>query len=638
MRGARLGGLALGIVLFGVASGCRSLPSPPPPMEGGLVLLPDTLPPEAERAAKVHALYSIGIHHELADEYDRAADAYRQAYELDPDQERLALRLASMLALQRQPEEALRTVEDFRVRQPTSEQAIEWLAAFYGSTGEGERVIRLYTQLTEQNPKNPEAWIRLAAAYKRAGDTNAVKSTLEKAVTQAQPPTLLQQELVRMHLAGMQTAKDEEQLQQERQQAIRLLQQIAENLPGDLDTLNLLGELLFKNGQLPEAVAAYEKVLRIQPRDTSVKQRLVQVYLAMNDEEQAMNILADLTKNQKSPINLHVYIADMQLQAGRTNRAMEQLQLATAEEPTEPAFWLKLAALQADDNPKQAETTLRKALQNIPGNPQILEVMGLMRLAQNRYKQAAEFLQQAYDAAMADDPNEPMTPLFYYHIALASTHLGQTERAADWLERAMEMEPGILPLYMQRAITGTKSYRRNAAKVLRALAQGAGQKNASILAHLAVLNVYQKKMAQAIQGFDEVLALAQTDPLQATALTPWFYFWFGVALDEAKQGERSVEMFEKCIELAPDYAEARNYLAYVWALQGIRLDEALRHIQVALSEDPYNAAFLDTLGWVYYQMGEYEDALDVLQQADELRPDDPEIMDHLEKAREKLGR
>ena len=38
------------------------------------------------------------------------------------------------------------------------------------------------------------------------------------------------------------------------------------------------------------------------------------------------------------------------------------------------------------------------------------------------------------------------------------------------------------------------------------------------------------------------------------------------------------------------------------------------------SEDPYNAAFLDTLGWVYYQMGEYEDALDVLQQADELRP------------------
>ena len=115
MRGARLGSLALGIVLFGVASGCRSLPSPPPPMEGGLVLLPDTLPPEAERAAKVHALYSIGIHPELADEYDRAADAYRQAYELDPDQERLALRLASMLALQRQPEEALRTVEDFRV-------------------------------------------------------------------------------------------------------------------------------------------------------------------------------------------------------------------------------------------------------------------------------------------------------------------------------------------------------------------------------------------------------------------------------------------------------------------------------------------------------------------------------------------
>ena len=120
-------------------------------------------------------------------------------------------------------------------------------------------------------------------------------------------------------------------------------------------------------------------------------------------------------------------------------------------------------------------------------------------------------------------------------------------------------------------------------------------------------------------------------------LTPRFHFWFGVALDQDRQTDRAVKMFETCLKLEPDFADAHNYLAYVWAVRGERLDDALRHIQAALALDPENAAYLDTLGWVYYQQGNYAEALKLLQQADALHPGDPEILGHIEKTKEKLA-
>ena len=93
MRGFGQWRLAFGLVLFGIAAGCRSLPSPSPLLDGGLVSSPEALPLDQAKAAQAYAFYSIGIHHELADEYDLAYEAYRQAAELDSGNERLVLRM-----------------------------------------------------------------------------------------------------------------------------------------------------------------------------------------------------------------------------------------------------------------------------------------------------------------------------------------------------------------------------------------------------------------------------------------------------------------------------------------------------------------------------------------------------------------
>ena len=606
-------------------------------LDEGLVSSP-VLSAAEERAAQAHALYSLGIHHELADEYDLAYAAYRQAAELEPDNEHLLLRLASTLVLQRKTAEALRVVEEFLVRHPASESALLWLATFYGTAGNQERVLQLFRQMTRQFPEKPLGWLQLAAATGRSADLAAREAVLQEGLARAKPPAALRQELVRIQLGRMQSAKIPAEQAQARAAAIGLLRQVAEELPGDMETLYALGDLLAKDGQFEEAIRAYEKIERIRPADRQVKQRLARTFLAMDDQPKAIAALETLARDAREPGNANYYLGELYLQARDMTNAAAHYRLAANALTNEPAPWLKLAAIQAEEDPAVAAATLTEALDHMPGDPHLLEVLALVRLNQERFAEAADLMRQAYDAAAAAESGDGPSPLFFYNYATICTHLRRTQEAVGWLQRAIAQEPDFLDLYLQRATSYPPAFRRNATEVLRALANLPSTESAAVHAHLATLYLAQDKPARAAREFEKALDAVGRDPLQSEILTPRFHFWFGVALDQAKQTDRAVEMFEACLAKDPEYADALNYLAYVWAVRGVRLDEALRHVQAALALDPDNAAYLDTLGWVYYQQGRYAEALELLERANELRPDDLEIREHIEKTREKLGK
>lgn len=631
--------LVLGLVWVGVAAGCRSLPSPPSMLDGGLVVS-SPLSAERERLAQAHALYSLGIHHESAGEYDLASDAYRQASTLDPANERPVLRMATTLVLQRKTEDALRAVEDFVTRQPASEKALVWLANFYGTTGDRERVRQLYRQMTRQFPHNPVGWLQLASATARQEPTTftAVIHILEAGLSKARPPTALRQELVRIQLATMKAATDEASRRSARQQAIALLRDVADELPGDMETLYALGDLLVHAEQFEDAIRVYEKIERLQPSDLQIKQRLARTFLAMDDQAKAIAVLEDLAARDASSANVHFYLGELYLQADDATNAVAQFRAAATASPADPAPWLRLAALQADQDSDQATATLYEALTIIPDNPKLLEVLALIRLGQKQYTKAERLLAQVWKTVSTEDPDAIPSNIFFYNYATVCTHLRRVPQAADWLERALVQEPALLDLYMQRAMTGSPTLRQTTTSVLRQLATRDSPVAAAIHANLAILYLVRESPQRAVKEFENALAIIAANPLQADVLTPRFYFWYGVALDQTQQTPRAITMFETVIDLDPTYTDALNYLAYLWAVRGERLDEALRHSQTALNLAPDNSAYLDTLGWIYFQLGRYDDAIDLLQQANQLRPNDPEILDHIEKTLEKLGR
>ncbi len=111
----------------------------------------------------------------------------------------------------------------------------------------------------------------------------------------------------------------------------------------------------------------------------------------------------------------------------------------------------------------------------------------------------------------------------------------------------------------------------------------------------------------------------------------------GAVLEKDGQTEECISVLERALELAPNDPTCLNFLGYLLADRGERLDYAKKLISRAVEQQPDNAAFLDSYGWVYYRLGKYGDALSYLQKAAEL-DNDPTILDHLGDAYEANGK
>jgi len=116
------------------------------------------------------------------------------------------------------------------------------------------------------------------------------------------------------------------------------------------------------------------------------------------------------------------------------------------------------------------------------------------------------------------------------------------------------------------------------------------------------------------------------------------YYYRGICRERQKSWDAAEVDFRKALELYPDQPLVLNYLGYSLVDLGLNLDEALGMIRKAVALRPNDGFIVDSLGWAYYKLGRYEEAVKELERAVELRPADPVINDHLGDAYWKVGR
>ena len=145
-------------------------------------------------------------------------------------------------------------------------------------------------------------------------------------------------------------------------------------------------------------------------------------------------------------------------------------------------------------------------------------------------------------------------------------------------------------------------------------------RNADLFVYLGKLYFAQGQEDKALTQFERVIAL---DPKNTGAL----YIVGSCYLDRHRRKE-AVDLFKRCIAQDPMEDGCLNSLSYIYAEDGVELDEALSLVNRALEIQPDYAAYLDTRGWVYYRKGMYVEALKEISRAAEL-VEDPTIEEHL---------
>src|SRR5215213_8781838 len=119
----------------------------------------------------------------------------------------------------------------------------------------------------------------------------------------------------------------------------------------------------------------------------------------------------------------------------------------------------------------------------------------------------------------------------------------------------------------------------------------------------------------------------------------WLIFYFrGICNERAKAWDKAEADLKQALKLYPDQPHVLNYLGYSWIDQGVNLDEGMRMIRRAVEQRPDDGYIVDSLGWAYYRIHNYEEAVKQLERAVELKPEDPTINDHLGDAYWKVGR
>ncbi len=106
-------------------------------------------------------------------------------------------------------------------------------------------------------------------------------------------------------------------------------------------------------------------------------------------------------------------------------------------------------------------------------------------------------------------------------------------------------------------------------------------------------------------------------------------FQLGEAYERSRRYDEAAEQFQAVLALQPENSHAMNYLGYMWADNGENLEQALELIRRAVDLDPNNGAFVDSLGWALFRLGEFEQARRHLERANQLVPRDSTILEHL---------
>jgi tetratricopeptide (TPR) repeat protein len=145
----------------------------------------------------------------------------------------------------------------------------------------------------------------------------------------------------------------------------------------------------------------------------------------------------------------------------------------------------------------------------------------------------------------------------------------------------------------------------------------------------------RKKFADCAQTYSLGVDVLPANSDKANSI---YYYYRGICEERSKQWSKAEADMRKALELQPEQPHVLNYLGYSWIDQGVNLDEGMKMIKRAVEQRPDDGYIVDSLGWAYFRIGNYEEAAKNLERAIDLKPEDPTINDHLGDAYWRVGR
>jgi tetratricopeptide (TPR) repeat protein len=626
-------GASFTLLLF-AAAGLLGAQQPAP-------MAPSGSPPPVTSATPDHA--TAYYHYMLARRYrelagvynrgdfvERAIAEYKKAMEADPDSLFLRVELAELYWRAGRIADAVRDAEAVLKINPDQVDAHRLLAHIYwrnlaqaqpdkAAKESLGKAIEQFEALARLEPSDDENYLVLGRLYRLNSQNEKAEEVFKKALN-ADPDS-------RNALINLAQLYFD---QGEYDQAIQVLKKVPED---EMDTrlLAMVGYTYAQARDYAHAEAAYEKALGQDPENQEIRRAYAETLMSGGKTEAARAELQKILKADPEDGATYLRLGQLDRQEGRFEQARQELERAQTLLPDSlevPYQQVLLEdALGNQDKAIEILQGLIKKSEKPDGQYTVgdaayqaafLERLGVIYRSQEKFDQAQQVFQEIVSLGKEQAARGEALIVETYRL----NH--QPQKALQEASVAIEKYPKDRSLRLLRAsLLGEQGQVEEAIRQLRAMLN---KTPADREIDLAIAQVFSqaKRYQEAEAAAKEALALSPLEDDQE-----YVRFVLGSIYERQKKYDLAEEEFRKVLSVNPLNAAASNYLGYMLADRGVRLDESVKYIQRAVQIEPNNGAYLDSLGWAYFKMNRLDLAEPHLEKAARLMSDDPTIQEHL---------
>jgi len=571
---------------------------------------------------------------------NKALEEYRLAIEADPSSEFLTSALAELYVKTGRIRDAVLEAQDILKRDPNNLEARKLLGRIYlrslgdepGNASGSDNMLKLaidqYEQIVKIEPNNVDDHLLLGRLYRLNNDLQKAEAELkiavkldpdsEEAVTtlallytdegdsthalqvlSSVPDTGRSAKLYAALGATYEQRKDYKSAIDAYQHAIQLDRD-------NLDAIRGLAENYLNDGQIDRALDQYKVIADANPEDAQTYLRISEIYRRQGKFQDALDNLKKAQAMVPDALEVPYNIAEVYEAQGRYDDA-EKILLDLLKKTDKP-----------DSSYSQGDRNNRAIF---------IERLGMIYRDQENYTAAAETFRKLIPLGDDNARTGYQDVIDTYREAkLWPEATATAKEAAQKLPNDRELR---MVLDAQLADTGDPE--KPLADV-RSLLKGTHE-DREVYLRLAIMDTRLKRWSDAEE------ALNKAEQLSTKAEDKeYVYFLRGSTYEREKKYDQSEAEFKKILAANPQNAATLNYLGYMNADRGVELEEALSYIKEAVSLEPSNGAYLDSLGWAYFKLGKYEMAEENLTKASLHMASDPTVQDHLGDLYQKTGR
>jgi tetratricopeptide (TPR) repeat protein len=371
--------------------------------------------------------------------------------------------------------------------------------------------------------------------------------------------------------------------------AIELLGNLNSTYPGIPPTRYHLARAYLKAADMNQAGALLDQAIASEPNYLEAILLRAEINLRTGNAAAVVNSMTSVLAKNPELGQAQLLLASAYQLTGRSNQALSMLQGLVEKNPKNTqAQWLLAVALRQQGKKAEARAAFEKLQTMTPGSLAPLSQLVQMDVEEKDFAGALKKL----DDRLAKEPNAVGALVFKGRVFAIQ---GNWERAEAELKRAIEIDPNQVSAYQL----------------------------------LSSVYVASGRLPQAIEQLNGLLAKSPDNP-QTLMMS-------AVLHGEAKNMAKAREQYEKLLEKQPDSPAALNNLAWLKAEEYNDLSNARDLARKARSLRPTDPAITDTLGWVLYKSGEYQQALTLIKEAAAELGDNPEVLYHLGMANYTMG-